>query len=297
MSTVHSVVLRFARRSQRPFPRATSAQAVHQLSSTVAGLLNVVGAIVSAETVARVARYDSAVGRGLGLAVAESVAIDVQVGGAGASGRHVRAADGSTARRRRTSTAEQSVLGGMMLSKDAIADVVEVLRPGDFYRPAHQPVYDAILDLYGRGEPADPVTVAAELTSSGELARVGGAPYLHTLISVVPTAANAGYYAEIVAEQAVLRRLVEAGTRIVQLGYSGADGDGTSTRSSTAPRPRSTRSPSGATSEDYVRARGPAAAHHRRDRRDRLARRRRRRACPPASPTSTSSPTACIPAR
>ncbi|HEU0086073.1 MAG TPA: replicative DNA helicase [Pseudonocardiaceae bacterium] len=121
-------------------------------------------------------------------------------------------------------TAEQSVLGGMLLSKDAIADVVEVLRPGDFYRPAHQVLFDCVLDLYGRGEPADPVTVSAELERRGELLRVGGAPYLHTLISIVPTAANAGYYAEIVAAKGVLRRLVEAGTRIVQLGYHGADG-------------------------------------------------------------------------
>ncbi|MCA1820496.1 MAG: replicative DNA helicase [Pseudonocardia sp.] len=121
-------------------------------------------------------------------------------------------------------TAEQSVLGGMLLSKDAIANVVEVMRTGDFYRPAHQAVFDCILDLYGRGEPADPVTVSAELERRGELLRVGGAPYLHTLISTVPTAANAGYYAEIVAGKAVLRRLVEAGTRIVQLGYHGADG-------------------------------------------------------------------------
>ncbi|HEY3610847.1 MAG TPA: DnaB-like helicase N-terminal domain-containing protein, partial [Pseudonocardiaceae bacterium] len=120
--------------------------------------------------------------------------------------------------------AEQSVLGGMMLSKDAIADVVEVLTPNDFYRPAHQAVYDCVLDLYGRGEPADPITVSAELERRGELGRVGGAPYLHTLIATVPTAANAGYYAEIVAEKAVLRRLVEAGTRIVQMGYNGAEG-------------------------------------------------------------------------
>ncbi|HLS75967.1 MAG TPA: replicative DNA helicase [Nocardia sp.] len=120
--------------------------------------------------------------------------------------------------------AEQSVLGGMLLSKDAIADVVEVLRPGDFYRPAHQAVYDTILDLYGRGEPADPVTVAAGLERRGELKRIGGAPYLVTLTQTVPTAANAGYYAEIVAEKAILRRLVEAGTRIVQYGYAGADG-------------------------------------------------------------------------
>jgi replicative DNA helicase len=115
--------------------------------------------------------------------------------------------------------AEQSVLGGMLLSKDAIADVVEVLRVDDFYRPAHGLVYDTILDLYGRGEPADAVTVAAELTRRGEMARAGGAPYLHTLIASVPTAANAGYYATIVAEQAILRRLVVAGTRIVQMGY------------------------------------------------------------------------------
>jgi replicative DNA helicase len=121
--------------------------------------------------------------------------------------------------------AEQCVLGGMLLSKDAIADVVEVLRPGDFYKPAHQTVYDTVLDLYGRGEPADPVTVAAELTRRAELARIGGAPYLHTLISSVPTAANASYYARIVRERAVLRRLVEAGTKIVQLGYATDGGD------------------------------------------------------------------------
>ena len=122
--------------------------------------------------------------------------------------------------------AEQSVLGGMLLSKDAIADVVEVLRPGDFYRPAHQTIYDAVIDIYGRGEPADPVTVAAELTRTGLLAKIGGGPYLHTLIASVPTAANAGFYAEIVRERAILRRLVEAGTRIVQLGYGAAGGMG-----------------------------------------------------------------------
>jgi replicative DNA helicase len=121
--------------------------------------------------------------------------------------------------------AEQCVLGGMMLSKDAIADVVEVLRGHDFYKPAHQAVYDAVIDLYGRGEPADAVTVAAELSKRGEIARIGGAPYLHTLISSVPTAANAGYYAKIVQERAILRRLVEAGTRIVQLAYSTGDAD------------------------------------------------------------------------
>ncbi len=150
--------------------------------------------------------------------------------------------------------AEQSVLGGMLLSKDAIADVVEVLRGPDFYRPAHEMIFDVILDLYGRGEPADPVTVSAELTRSGQLMRVGGSPYLHTLISSVPTAANAGYYAEIVAERAVLRRLVEAGTRIVQLGYgaaggSGGDADDAVDRAQAAIYDVTERR----TSEDYVR--------------------------------------------
>ncbi|MCW2665701.1 MAG: replicative helicase [Frankiales bacterium] len=121
--------------------------------------------------------------------------------------------------------AEQSVLGGMLLSRDAIADVVEVLKAPDFYRPAHQTIYEAILDLYGKGEPADPITVSSFLQKSGDLSRIGGAPYLHTLLSSVPTAANAGWYAKIVAEQAVLRRLVEAGTRIVQLGYAAGGGE------------------------------------------------------------------------
>src|SRR5712691_9333003 len=122
--------------------------------------------------------------------------------------------------------AEQCVRGGMLLSKDAISDVIEVIRPVDHYRPAHQIVHEAILDLYARGEPADAITVANELTRRGELPRIGGAPYLHTLIASVPTAANAGYYARIVRERAILRRLVEAGTRIVQMGYAGeADAD------------------------------------------------------------------------
>ncbi|HEX5540867.1 MAG TPA: replicative DNA helicase [Micromonospora sp.] len=114
----------------------------------------------------------------------------------------------------------------MLLSKDAIADVVEILKTDDFYRPIHATIFDTILDLYGRGEPADAITVAAALADSGDLGRVGGAPYLHTLIASVPTAANAAYYARIVAERAVLRRLIEAGTRIVQLGYGAGSGAG-----------------------------------------------------------------------
>lgn len=117
--------------------------------------------------------------------------------------------------------AEQSVLGAMLLSKDAIADVVEVIRADDFYRPNHTTIYDTIVDLFSRGEPADAVTVASELTKIGEISRIGGASYLHTLVSMVPTAANANYYGRIVREQAILRRLVTAGTRIVAMGYSG----------------------------------------------------------------------------
>ncbi|MFG2012900.1 replicative DNA helicase [Micromonospora sp. NPDC048868] len=120
--------------------------------------------------------------------------------------------------------AEQCVLGGMLLSKDAIADVVEILKTNDFYRPVHATIFDIILEIYGRGEPADSITVAAALADSGDLVRIGGAPYLHTLIASVPTAANAAYYARIVSERAVLRRLVEAGTKIVQLGYGTSQG-------------------------------------------------------------------------
>ena len=117
--------------------------------------------------------------------------------------------------------AEQSVLGSMLISKDACAEVSEVLRGTDYYRPAHETIHDAIIDLYGRSEPVDMITVAAELQRRGELERIGGAPYLHTLSANVPIAANAGYYAEIVREKAILRRLVDAGTRIVQIGYAG----------------------------------------------------------------------------
>jgi replicative DNA helicase len=116
---------------------------------------------------------------------------------------------------------EQSTLGGMLLSKNAIGEVTEVLRRGSeaFYKPAHQIIYEAILDLYGKGEPADPITVAGYLTKTGDINKIGGAAYLHSLVQTVPTAANAEYYAELVYEAAVARQLVEAGTRITQIGY------------------------------------------------------------------------------
>ena len=120
--------------------------------------------------------------------------------------------------------AEQSVLGAMMLSKDAMADVVEVVRGHDFYRPAHETIFETAVALYNAGDPVDAITVASQLQAQGAIARIGGAEYLHTLIAAVPSAASAGYYARLVREQAILRRLVEAGTRIANMGYN-ADGD------------------------------------------------------------------------
>lgn len=119
--------------------------------------------------------------------------------------------------------AEQAVLGAMLLSARAVAEVGEVMSPEDFYRPAHKTIYEAILNTIEAGQPVDQVTVLDYLSKHGELNRIGGGSYLLTLIERVPVAANAGYYAEIVAEYATLRRIVEAGTRIVQLGYT-ADG-------------------------------------------------------------------------
>lgn len=120
--------------------------------------------------------------------------------------------------------AEQGVLGAMLLSSSMVLDIVEILTPDDFYNPAHTLIYRAIIDLFAESSEIDPVIVAARLERAGELERVGGSPYLHTLIATVPTAANARYYAEIVEEKATLRRLVDAGTRVVQLGYEGAEG-------------------------------------------------------------------------
>ena len=123
--------------------------------------------------------------------------------------------------------AEQSVLGGMMLSKRAAIDVLEEgLAGADFYIPKHEVIFDVIVALLHEGRPLDVITVSDAIVAKGKVAihQAGGVEYLHTLTSVVPTAANAGYYADIVSKKAVLRRLVEAGTRIVQMGYA-SEGD------------------------------------------------------------------------
>jgi len=116
--------------------------------------------------------------------------------------------------------AEQSVLGAMLLSKNAIGPATEMLLGTDFYRPAHELIFSVIEGLDSRNEPADAITVSAELQRRGELTRVGGAPYIHTLVAGVPIASNVDFYAEIVREKAILRRLVEAGQKIAQMGYA-----------------------------------------------------------------------------
>jgi replicative DNA helicase len=115
--------------------------------------------------------------------------------------------------------AEQSTLGGMLLSQEAVAEVFEAVSGVDFYAPKHELIFNAVLNLFGRGEPTDVIAVTDELNKQGNLVKAGGADYLHSLTGYVPTAANAGYYAKIVADKAILRRLIEAGTRIAQAGY------------------------------------------------------------------------------
>ncbi|CAI9417253.1 Protein RecA [Nocardioides sp. T2.26MG-1] len=109
----------------------------------------------------------------------------------------------------------------MLINTDAITQVTAVLYPSDYYRPSHEQIHDAIVALHHRGDPVDMVTVGAELERRGELQRIGGAPYLHTLASGVPIAANASYYAAIVRDKARLRTLVDDGTKLTNLGYAG----------------------------------------------------------------------------
>lgn len=116
--------------------------------------------------------------------------------------------------------AEQAVLGGMLLSADAIDDVLAVVKPEQFAAPKHETIFRAIVYVYGQGDPVDPISVSAELTKRGELSKVGGAAYLHHLVQTIPVAANAEYYAGIVHEKAVLRGLAQAGQRITAIAYA-----------------------------------------------------------------------------
>jgi replicative DNA helicase len=115
--------------------------------------------------------------------------------------------------------AEQSVLGGILIENGAIHKVMEVLTPDDFYREAHQKIYNSLLDLSERDEPADLITLTNELRKKDQLDSIGGASYVASLIDTIPTAANIGYYARIVKEKSILRKLIETATDIVTQGY------------------------------------------------------------------------------
>jgi replicative DNA helicase len=115
--------------------------------------------------------------------------------------------------------AEQSVLGSMLLERDAIARVVEIVRPEDFYRDVHRRVFEVIADLFERGEPADLISVTDRLRARGVLDDVGGAAYITSLLHAVPTAANVEYYARLVVQKSMLRQMIAAGTQIVGMGF------------------------------------------------------------------------------
>jgi replicative DNA helicase len=119
--------------------------------------------------------------------------------------------------------AEESLLGAMLLSPQAIALAVEVCDASDFYKPAHGHIFDAITSLYGQGEPADPVTVADELRRAGLLEAVGGPSTLISLQANTPAISNAGRYARIVEEHALLRRLIGVAGEIAEMGYQVPD--------------------------------------------------------------------------
>ncbi len=119
--------------------------------------------------------------------------------------------------------AEESVLGAMLLSREAIAEVVEILDPDHFYKPAHGHLYDAILSLYSGGEPVDAVTVADELKRAGLLEEVGGPAVLLDFQATTPAISNAAHYAKIVEEHALLRRMITVSNEIAETAYSVPD--------------------------------------------------------------------------
>jgi len=119
--------------------------------------------------------------------------------------------------------AEESLLGAMLLKQTAISDSVQAVNAGDFYKPAHAHIYEAISALYGAGEPVDPVTVAAELKRAGLLDAIGGPAVLLSIQSRTPAVSNAAHYAKIVEENSLLRRLVSTASEIAELGYAPMD--------------------------------------------------------------------------
>lgn len=120
--------------------------------------------------------------------------------------------------------AEQSVLGALLLDKDAIVRVADLITPDDFYRDDHKTIYLAMLSLFEKRMPIDLVTLSDELESKNKLEEVGGATYLTTLVNAVPTASHVVHYAEIIQQKATLRRLISAAGKIGELGFH-EDGD------------------------------------------------------------------------
>jgi replicative DNA helicase len=118
--------------------------------------------------------------------------------------------------------AEVSVLGGILLENEALNRVLEVIREGDFYRESHRKIFSAILNLYERNEPADLITLSEALKKQGSFEEVGGIEYLNSLVNSVPTAANISYYAKIIKEKSILRKLINRATEIVSQGYGDA---------------------------------------------------------------------------
>ena len=115
--------------------------------------------------------------------------------------------------------AEQSVLGSLLIDRDAVIRIASYVKPGDFYRSAHRLIYEAILNLYNRREPTDLITLVDELRRNSNLDDAGGESYLTELIAAVPTSVHVEYYGRIVERTATLRRLIEAGTDVVGIGY------------------------------------------------------------------------------
>ena len=120
--------------------------------------------------------------------------------------------------------AEQSVLGSMLLEKEAIIRATETIKADDFYKEAHKEVYEAIVDLYNRDEPVDLITLSEELKKRNTLESIGGVTYLADLTGGIPTTANIKYYCDIVEEKSILRRLIKASNDIIAKGYE-ADED------------------------------------------------------------------------
>ena len=116
--------------------------------------------------------------------------------------------------------AEQSVLGAMILDKEAILDIVEIIKADDFYRGAHTEIFDAVMTLYEKNEPVDMITLGDELTKREALENIGGIEYLNDLTTAGIITTNAKYYAKIIEEKSMLRRLINASTEILEMGYS-----------------------------------------------------------------------------